>query len=65
MDDEGTGVSKVRMVFRPQPDLDVSQRAVPIGDLEDHREGKSRKMKNLNPSISLSEESTEKEKKNP
>jgi hypothetical protein len=44
MDDEGTRVSKGRGMFRSQPDLEMSEGAIPIKYLDDEGESKAREM---------------------
>jgi hypothetical protein len=52
-------------VFRPQPNLEVCERAIPIKYLNNESKGEAKEMKNLDDLIFNSPKRTEEEEENP
>jgi hypothetical protein len=65
MDDERTCVSRGRGMFRSQPDLEMSEGAVPVKYLDDEGECKAREMEYLGHLILDSPEGAPKKEHNP
>jgi hypothetical protein len=65
MDDEGTCVSKGRGMFRSQPDLEMSEGAIPVKYLDDEGECKAREMEYPHHLILDSPECAQEKEQNP
>lgn len=65
MDDERTCISQCRIVSRPQPNLEVSERTVPTKYLNDKGKGETRDVEDLDSFILNSPKCTKKKKDDP
>ena len=65
MDDKRAYVGKRRKMFRSQPDLEISKRAVPVENLNDESKSKAWEMKDLDPLVLNSPEGAKEKKQNP
>jgi hypothetical protein len=65
VDDERSGITEDKIVFRSQPHFEMGERTVPIKHLNDEGKDKAREMEDFYNPVLDSPESTQKEKDNP
>lgn len=65
MDDEGTNMYKAGIMFRPQPEFNMSERTIPPKNLNQDGKNKTGEMKSLYHSVPDSPDGTEKQEQYP